>query len=309
MRSLTDLRRAWRARPGSYSPVVWALILALDALPWPWGEEILARCFVARTFVRRGRFRRALAWARAQPDSRRAPRRLARALCAYHGRFVARSALVGMRDPDTVRRHVSVRGEEHLAAAGTGAILLGFHLGPAQSYLALRALGHHLIWVGERGASPGWAPAIRERYQRDHGDLFLPDVPYAWERRLYTARQILKAGGSVFISADGAGAMAFCVPLPGGPAAIGMGWLLLRQSTRAAVLPVLSHLDGHTQVVTVLPPLPPRLADPARDREVCRRAIADVMGDYVRRFPEQCYSLVFGLPADEPAPARKPIRP
>jgi len=82
MRSLTDLRLAWSARPGSYTPVVWALILALDALPWPWGEEILARSFVARAFVRRDRFRRALAWARAQPGSGRAPRQLARSLCA-----------------------------------------------------------------------------------------------------------------------------------------------------------------------------------------------------------------------------------
>jgi hypothetical protein len=61
-------------------------------------------------------------------------------------------------------------------------------------------------------------------------------------------------------------------------------------------------------VVTVLPPLPPRLADPARDREACRRAIGDVMRHYVCRFPEQCYCLVFGLPADEPAPAHNPIR-
>jgi lauroyl/myristoyl acyltransferase len=308
MRSLSDLRLAWGARPGSYTRVVWALILALDALPWPWGEEIMARCFVARALVRRVRFREALAWARAQPDSGRTAGRLARSICANHGRFVARSALVGMRDPDTVRRHVALRGDEHLAAAGPGAILLGFHLGPAQSYLALRALGHRLIWVGGRGASPAWSPAIRERYQRDHGDLLLPDVPYAWERRLYKARQILNEGRSVFISADGPGAVAFSVPLPGGSAAIGTGWLLLRQSTKAPVLPVLSHLEGRTQIVTVLPPLPPCLPDAARDREACRRAIAQVMGDHVRRFPEQCYSLVFGLPADEPAPARKPIR-
>ena len=308
MRSLTELRLAWGARPRTYDPVVWALILALDALPWPWGEEVLARCFVVRAFVRRNRFRQALAWARAQLEPSQAPRRLARSLCAYHGRFVARSALVGMRDPDTVRRHVTVRGEEHLATAGPGAILLGFHLGPAQSYLVLRALGHRLIWVGGRGASSGWSPAIRERYQRDQGDLLFPDAPYAWERRLYEARHILNAGRSVFICADGVGAVAFSVPLPGGPAAIGTGWLLLRQSTKAPVLPVLSHLEGRTQVVTIFPPLPPRLADPALDREACRRAIADVMGDYVRRFPEQCYSLAFGLPAHEPARVRKPIR-
>jgi hypothetical protein len=132
MRSLTALRLAWGARPGSYTPVVWALVLALDALPWPWGEEILARSFVARAFVRRDRFRQALAWARDQPDSGRVPRRLARSLCACHGRFVARSAFVGMRDPDTVRRHVAVRGEEHLATCS--AI-------PATSSLAAGDLG------------------------------------------------------------------------------------------------------------------------------------------------------------------------
>ena len=54
--------------------------------------------------------------------------------------------------------------------------------------------------------------------------------------------------------------------------------------------------------MTILPPLPPRLADPARDHEACRRAIGEVMADYVRHHPEQCYSLVFGLPADEPVP-------
>jgi lauroyl/myristoyl acyltransferase len=172
MRSLTDLRLAWGARPGTYAPVVWALILALDALPWPWGEEILARCFVARAFVRRERFRQALAWARAQPVSSRPPRRLARSLCAYHGRFVARSALVGMRDPDTVRRHVTVRGEEHLAAAGTGAILLGFHLGPAQSYLALRALPAALGAHRPRPRAPSaGAPMSRKRALRPTPEL------------------------------------------------------------------------------------------------------------------------------------------
>jgi hypothetical protein len=48
---------------------------------------------------------------------------------------------------------------------------------------------------------------------------------------------VLKAGRTVFISADGAGAMAFSVPLPGGSAAIGTGWLLLRQSTKAPSCP------------------------------------------------------------------------
>jgi hypothetical protein len=96
---------------------------------------------------------------------------------------VARSALVGIRDVDTLRRRLRVRGEEHLLAAGPGALLLGFHLGPAQSYLALRMLDHELTWVGGRGASPGWPPAIRARFQDQSGDLLLPDVPRVWERR------------------------------------------------------------------------------------------------------------------------------
>ena len=40
MRSLTELRRAWGARPGSYAPVVWALILILPGwLHAPYGRE------------------------------------------------------------------------------------------------------------------------------------------------------------------------------------------------------------------------------------------------------------------------------
>jgi lauroyl/myristoyl acyltransferase len=207
-----------------------------------------------------------------------------------------------MRDPGTVRRHVAARGEEHLAAAGPGVILLGAHLGPPQSYLALRALGHRLTWVGSRGASPAWRAPIRDRYQRGHGDLLFPGVERAWERRLYRARDVLLDGGNVFISADGSGARAFSVRLPGGEASIGSGWLLLRRATKAPVLPVLSHMEGRLQVVTIHPPLPAAVADAALDRAICRDALAAVLGAYVRRFPEQCYSLVFGLPPDEPPP-------
>src|SRR5262245_43144101 len=117
MRSLTELRAAWRNRPGSYSRSVWALALALDVLPWPLGEEGMAGGFVARALVRPARRRQALAFAEAWSGPGGPRRRLARSLCAYHGRFVARSALVGMRDPEAVRQSVRGRGEEHLAAA------------------------------------------------------------------------------------------------------------------------------------------------------------------------------------------------
>lgn len=257
---------------------------------------------MARTLLRRYHRTRALAWARAHAASEREARRLARSLSAHHGRFVARSAFLGMREPEAVRDSMEVRGAEHLAAAPR-AILLGFHLGPAQSYVALRAEGHRLVWVGGRGASPAWAPAIRARYLDGRGDLLFPNVPYAWERRLYAARNVLD-GGRVFISADGVGAEAFAIALPGGSASIGAGWLALRRMTRAPVLPVLSHLEGRRQIVTVHPPLPPADPDADIDRAICRAALAPLLDAHVRRVPEQCYSLAFGLPADEPRAGR-----
>ena len=80
-------------------------------------------------------FRRALAWAGAQPGV--ASRwRLALALSAYQGRFVARNALLGIRTPEALERLFTVRGAEHLVGAGRGVILLGFHAGPRLSWLA-----------------------------------------------------------------------------------------------------------------------------------------------------------------------------
>jgi hypothetical protein len=66
-------------------------------------------------------------------------------------------------------------------------------------------------------------------------------------------------------------------------------------------------MQGRVQVVTVHPPLPPAVADPAADLDACRTALAAVLGEYVRRYPEQCYSLAFGAPDEaEPRPARRP---
>lgn len=298
MPSLRDLGAAWSARPSVCSRLVWAFILALDRLPWPWGEEILARCFVARAFVRTARLRQALAWASSQPGTEPARRRLARSLCSHHGRFVARWALVGMREPERLRCHVIVRGEEHLAAAGLGRILVGFQLGPRGSDLALRVAGHDVTWVGDRGASGAWSRAIRQRYQTGREDLLLPGAEQAWVRRLYRARRMLLEGQTVFINAEGRGREAFSVPLPGGRVLIQSGWLTLRRTTKATVLPVLSHMEGRSQVVTVHPALPPPVADPVLDLDACRRALGGLLADYVRRFPEQCYSLAFRAQVD-----------
>jgi len=110
-----------------------------------------------------------------------------------------------------------VRGEQHLAAAGSGVILPGFHLGPSGSYLALRVLGHRLTWFGGRGASGGWSREIQDRYQSRSGDLFISETEPWRVPLLYRARQILLEGGTIFISADGIGREALSVPLPSAP--------------------------------------------------------------------------------------------
>ncbi len=293
---LSKLGSLWAGRPPEYTRLVWALILCLHRLPWPWGEEILAGCFVAKAPLRTTRLLQALAWASARSGRGASRWRLARRLCACHGRFVARSALVGIREPDVLRRHVIVRGTERLAAGG-GVILLGFHLGPPGAHLALRVAGHRVVFLGGRAATALWSPAIRDRYGTPSDSLFFSGAEH---RRLgagllYRARQIVLDGGIVFVTAEGLGREAFSVSVQGGRAVVRAGWLALRRATNAPVFPVLSHLDGHTQVVTVHAPLPTPDADPDIDIDRCRQALAGLLNDYARRFPEQCYSLAFQL--------------
>jgi len=186
-----------------YSRPIWLLMLALDRLPWPWGEDILAGVFVAKACVGVSQLRRARAWAAHHP---RGGWNLALSCCAYHGRFVARSALVGIRDPATLARHIVVKGEEHLAAAPGGRILLSFHLGPPAVAEALRSVGHQLTWVGGRNSSRALA---RERWQALQGadqTLTLPTRgTEARGRALYKARSRLLGGETILITADGPG--------------------------------------------------------------------------------------------------------
>ncbi len=264
--------------------------------------------------VERVRLRRALDWARAHRNTRRGRARLAVSLCSYRGRVVARAAFTGIRDLETLRRLVSLRGAEHVVSGPRGVIFLGFHLGPANPDVALRMAGHRVTWIGPRGnwiggarSAGAWPPEIHRLYeisgeQGASEPAMVPrgrlSRPHERARVLYRARQILLGGTSVFITADGLGTSAFEVPLPGGPAHIRAGWLVLRETTGAPVLPVMSHLEGRTQVVTVHPPLPPLDADPARDVEVCREALGRLLADHVQRFPEQCYILAFADGAD-----------
>lgn len=287
------LRALWHVRPSYYPRALWALLLTLDLLPWPWGEDILARLFVARAFLRTTRLRQALRWAACQPRPRWP---LALALCAYHGRLVAQACMLGRRGPDELRRFVVVRGGEHLPAPGRPTILLGFHLGAKASDVALKLAGHSFIRLGGPRVSRSWLNEAWSRFLSTSQIVVPIDDTKSLSSALYEARRRLLEGGTLFTLGDGHGRAAFQLDLPGGPLPIRSGWLALRRHTGAVVLPVLSHLEGRRQVVTVHPPLPAVDPDSARDLHACRAALGQLVQEYVRRFPEQCPSLVYWHP-------------
>jgi len=271
-------------------------MILLDALPWPWGEDILAGLFAVIAFARPSRQRRAITWA-LQHSSRRTWS-LAWAACAFRGRWVARSALVGVRRPDDLRQRIEIRGEEHLAPTSTGTILLGFHVGPPVADVALRVQGHRLAWLGGRRVSRAWRRATW-RPLLDQAETLSPSGSVRfWAGSLYRARRILLDGGTVFMMADGwglRGRPALRVTVTGGAVVIMPGWLTLWRQTGARVLPVLTHLAGRTQVVAVHPPL-------ERDgggEDAWPERLSSIVRAYVDRFPEQCPNLLFP-PAVDP---------
>ncbi|MBI1725842.1 MAG: hypothetical protein HYR50_01085 [Candidatus Rokubacteria bacterium] len=274
------------ARPPQYSPLVWALMLALDVLPWPWGERILAGVFVVKSFVQVSKLRGALRWASARSAGRRDRWRLALATCAHHGRAVARSAIVGLRDPATLLPFLVLRGEEHLRSASGGVILLGFHLGMPNNDVALRLMGHRVRWLGGRRIRGLWTRPAWQPYLDQRDDLVIVKGPGARGGVLRRACRALLDGETLYVTADGAGREAFRVPLPGAPMVVRTGWVTLREHAGATVLPVLAHREGSSHVVTIHPPLPADLVASAA-------ALGRLLEEYARHFPEQCYTLAF----------------
>lgn len=238
--------------------------------------------------VARGRFRRAAAWAAAQGATGLAPWRIALGLLANHGRFVAEEALVGVDSSDDLARDVVVLGGERLAATPSGALLLGFHLGPPKTWLHLRAAGLPVRFAGRLEAAaddPRWDAAIASG-----AVIRLPDGdPQARLLGLMRMRQLLHEGALVYVTADGPfGREAFTIDLPGGPLVVRHGWLALRCAAGVPTFPVLTYRDGGRRVIVIHPPLPAAEADPGRDADVCRGVLTPLIADYVRRFPTQC---------------------
>jgi len=287
-------RPGFQARRRIFSQRAWLFLRALDPLPWPWGEHILSKMFVAKALIRPSRLRMTLAWAGHYPLAGRSRWRLALSCCSHHGRFVARRALLGIRTPEDLRRHVILKGEEHLTAASNGAILLAFHLGPPGVAVALQAVGHRVTWLGGPLAFRTCWTEAWQAFQQASDTLTLSGNSASMASMLYRARRLLLDGGTLCVPADGGkGREAFQVALPGASVRINRVWFVLRRQCVVPVLPVLTHLEGLTQVITICPPLPPPDPDQARDLEVCRVRLAALLEHYVQRFPEQCYGPTF----------------
>jgi len=276
------------------------LLIVLDILPWPWGEDIVAGLFMIEGLARPSRRRAALAWAEARGVTHRW--RLAAKVCAFLGRWVARTQMLGLRRPEELRQNLVVEGAEHLNVSGA-AILLGFHLGPLGNDLMCRVLGYPVTFFGssDRAASMGWWSDAWRPFVEPRPLSFVARDQHRGPAVLYTARQTLLDGKKVYILADGiGGSAAFRLSLSIGEWPIRRGWLTLHQLTGAPVLPVFHHLDGRRHVMTIHPPLPATEPDSPRRFEVWRDTLARLVEDYVNRFPEQCPHLALKHPLTRP---------
>ena len=263
-------------------------MIVLDVLPWPWGEDIVAGLFAVVGLARPSRRRAALAWAEALATNR--PWRLAAKLCAFRGRWAARTRLLGFRRPDDLRQNLILEGADHLTAVSGAAIILGFHLGPPSGDLPLRILGYPVTFLGstDRNAAIGWWSDAWRPFVEASPLSFGAGDRSRWPAVLYAARQTLLDGGKIYILADGFGVEAFRLPLSVGDWPIRAGWPTLHQLTGAPVLPVLHRLAGRRHVMTIHPPLPALPSDQPMGLEVWRDSLTRLLEAYVRRFPEQC---------------------
>lgn len=233
------------------------------------------------------RLHRALGWSAAWGARGPGRWRIAAGLLLTHGRQAAETAMLHARTVSALRTGLEVHGRAHLDALQGGAIILGLHVGPPKTALALRAVGYDVRLTG-RMASIGndvrWSRAIAEGHAVPLGG------ETAWQRAraLQRLRQILNGGALVYMTGDGAGEQLFTLDVPGRPIVIRRGWFALRRASRVPVIPALAHWDGPRRVIEIHPPLPDFAEDEARDREQCRARLLAIAADYVRRFPAQC---------------------
>jgi lauroyl/myristoyl acyltransferase len=272
------------------------LLRALHPLPAPWPEEILALGALAQGLIRPSRRRRAYEWASCQPTGGRdGAWRLARALLAQRGRFLAAATQVGVRHPDELRRRLILEGTEHLEGTTTrgGTLLLGFHLGSAVTALALRVAGYRVVLAG-RGRGPLWPKAPARWIVPPQEDLIQWTDLMSCVTAMRRIGRRLRAGDTIYMAVDGDGREAFTIRLPGRDLVVRSGWLALRRSVRVRTLPVLAHAEGGRLRVRIHPPLPVPVTDLGADIASCREHLTPILEEFVTRFPEQCFMLALG---------------
>jgi lauroyl/myristoyl acyltransferase len=265
------------------------LLPLLGAVPGGIGEEALARAGAVKPMCEPAKRRIALAWAAHHATGRRQRWRIATSLLAQDGRILMFNARVGLRDLDAYRRRIRLEGLEHLDAARRrgGTLLVGFHVGATGTSAALDACGYSLTSSGYDGNAPAPGDPPTVQWSRRGQDRALA---------ILRLRELLRAGQMVSITADALdGRASMTIPVPGGELPLRTGWLFLRRQTGATALPVLARFEGRTKVVVIHPPLPAPVADEAADTQACRTAMSEVLGGFIRRYPDQCLWLAFAL--------------
>lgn len=278
------------ARPAVFSPGVWRLMRALDVLPARVAGRLVGSAFVVRNLADSDRRHRAFAWASAHRTSRGGRARLAVELLFRWGQSVAEAAMVGVRSPADFLQGFAVENLAGAEAPGPGALLVGFHIGPPGSWLALRAHGHAVTFAGARlengrlrevASALGVVDALTVRGQPGEGS---PGALYEMRRRLL-------AGETIWVAGDGfTGRLALRLEVPGGIVQVRGGWLALRRMTKAPAFPVLAHRQGRRRVAVIHPALPDVDSAVEQDTAACGAALARILTEYARRRPADCYS-------------------
>lgn len=275
----------------STSPRLAPVLPLLRMLPRTASSGILAALAIGDGAAR-GRFAEARDWAAALGLGWWARRWTALSLLANHGRYVADEAMLGVQDTCVEPGAVTIEGADLLRQVSSGALLMGFHLGPPRIWTALRAAGFPVRMVARFEESRGdarWADVLAA------GDVIaLPRDQAGRLRALYRIRSLLAQNALVFLPADGIyGREAFRIELPGGPLILRGGWLAFRRQLQVPVFPVLARAEGRRRVITVHQALPPVHPDAVCDIARCREALTPLLAEYVRRHPAQCRYLAF----------------
>ncbi|MGC4081177.1 MAG: hypothetical protein QM736_03440 [Vicinamibacterales bacterium] len=160
--------------------------------------HVLATLSVADGLVRRRRFRRACAWAAAAGYSGWRVPRIALGLLATHGRFIALESMIGIRSMRDLREQTTIVGREHLEALTRGGLVIGMHVGPPRSWLALRAHGIDVSVATRREPVPGSVMA----HYADRGIAVHMPFGDATDRvqGLYAMHRLLRKGGLLVLA-------------------------------------------------------------------------------------------------------------